>query len=51
MGMMDDMKDKVMDEDRDKFEDLKQKEQNGQLDDEGRAELDKLRDKFEHKAS
>lgn len=50
MGMMDNMKDKVMDEGRDKFEDLKQKERDGQLDDKGKAELQKLRNKFEHKA-
>lgn len=50
MGMMNDMKDKMGDESRDKFEELKQKEQNGQLDDKGKAMLEKLRNKFEHKA-
>jgi len=49
MGMMDNMGNKMDDEMRDKFEELKSKEQAGQLDDRGREELAQLRDRFEHK--
>jgi hypothetical protein len=49
MGLMDNMKDKMSDMDsmRARFEDLKQKEQMGDLDDKGREELNKLKQHFD----
>ena len=49
MGMMDNFKNKMSDEVRSKYEELKQREQDGNLDDKAKAELDKLRAKFENK--
>ena len=51
MAMMDDMQNKMgdMDNMKDRFEELKNKEQAGQLDAEGRVELAKLRSRFENK--
>jgi DNA-binding transcriptional regulator YbjK len=51
MGMMDDTKSKMsdmgnMDDMRDRFEELKSKEQAGDLDDSGREELQQLRSRF-----
>ena len=49
MGMMDDMKSKMSDMSRDRMEELKNKEKAGDLDDKGRKELAKLRQRFENK--
>ncbi len=42
MGIMDDMQDNMSDM-RARFEELKQREENGTLDDDGRGELQQLR--------
>lgn len=45
MGLMDDMQDNMGDM-RARFEELKQKEENGTLDDDGRGELQQLRSRL-----
>jgi len=45
MGMLDDMQDNMSDM-RARFEELKRQEQDGQLDDEDRSELQQLRSGF-----
>jgi hypothetical protein len=45
MGMMDEMQDNMSDM-RTRFEELKMKEQNGDIDDEGRSELQQLRSRL-----
>lgn len=49
-GIMDDMQANINNADdslRARYEELKQKDADGDLDDRGRAELDRLRDRFE----
>lgn len=47
-GLIDNMKDKFgdMDSMKAKFEELKSKDQNGELDDKGKAQLEQLRSHF-----
>lgn len=47
MGMMDNMTGKMDDELRGRYEQLKSQERAGELDDKGREELNKLRERFE----
>lgn len=48
MGIMDDMKDKFGDDEQ-RLKELREKHNNGELDDKGREELQKLEDRFRHK--
>ena len=52
MGLLDSAKDNMsdsMDSMRARYEELKTREQDGNLDDKGRMELDQLRNRFERK--
>lgn len=51
MGMMNNIKNKLNDKNediRDRFEELRKKEQNGKLNSKGRAELQRMREQFTH---
>lgn len=48
MGMMDSFKNKMSGDMRSRYEELKQRELDGNLDDKAKAELDELRAKFEN---
>ncbi|HSX29749.1 MAG TPA: hypothetical protein VLE73_04290 [Candidatus Saccharimonadales bacterium] len=51
MGFLDDLKSDMSDESRERYEELKHREAAGDLDDQARAELNQLRERFEYSES
>ena len=49
MAFLDDLKSDMGDEARERYEELKHREAAGDLDDQARSELSRLRERFEHK--